>query len=45
MAGSSLGAWHTSAGGLELTGVALGVELGLVGIAKSLRSGKCFGGS
>lgn len=38
MVGSSLGAWHPSAGGLDMAGLPSGVELGLVGIAKSLRS-------
>lgn len=47
MIGSSLEAWHPSAGGLDIAGLPLGVELGPVGIAKSLRCVKnrvCFEG-
>lgn len=36
MLGSSLGAWHPSAGGLDMAGLPSGVELGLVGINKSV---------
>lgn len=42
MVGSSLGAWHASAGGLEMAGLASGIELGLAGIVKSLQSVICF---